>query len=186
MTLSGTISWLYVIEACLLLLSLWSTYQYKWGLHFSAFARCDVSRHSHVEKVKPDCKGHFKMGGNVMACKNNFTTWNTKLVETTLTKKLGVYNWSNCPTSLFLNRTGRFKTLNNRSGSTHPVPNIRGLGRSSLENTVWGLNIRWPSPCHWIVWIVIMGLKWNSSKKNAYFMFKIASLASQFWLLVGN
>lgn len=72
MTLSGTISWLYVIEACLLLLNLGSTYQYKWGLHFSAFARCDVSRQSHVEKVKPDCRGHLEMGGNVMACKKIF------------------------------------------------------------------------------------------------------------------
>ena len=44
------------------------TYQYRCGLHFSAFARCEVSRHSHVEKVNPDCSGHFEMGGNVMAC----------------------------------------------------------------------------------------------------------------------
>lgn len=46
-------------------------YQYKNGLHFSAFARCDVSRDSQVEKVKPDCNGHFEMGGNVMACRSN-------------------------------------------------------------------------------------------------------------------
>ena len=178
MTLSGTISWLYVIEACLLLLNLWSTYQYKWGLHFSAFARCDVSRQSHVEKVKPDCRGHLEMGGNVMACKKIFTKWSTTLAETTLTKNLGVYHWSNCPTSLFLNSTGRFKTLNNRRGSTHPVPDIWGLGRPSLENTVCGpqgpqldLNIRWRSPlpyiynCNWIVWIAGMGLKWNLLQK---------------------
>ena len=44
------------------------TYQYRYGLHLSAFAKCDVSRHSHVEKVKPDCRGHFEMGGKVMAC----------------------------------------------------------------------------------------------------------------------
>ena len=53
------------------------TYQYRYGLHFSAFARCDVSRHSHVEKVNPDCRGHFKMGGKVMACELN-----DKLTET--------------------------------------------------------------------------------------------------------
>lgn len=46
-------------------------YQYKNGLHFSAFARCDVSRDSQVENVKPDCNGHFEMGGNVMACRSN-------------------------------------------------------------------------------------------------------------------
>lgn len=47
------------------------TYQYRNGLHFPAFARCDVSRHSHVEKVNPDCRGHFEMGGKVMACELN-------------------------------------------------------------------------------------------------------------------
>lgn len=156
MTLSGTISWLYVIEACLLLLNLWSTYQYKWGLHFSAFARCDVSRQSHVEKVKPDCRGHLEMGGNVMACKEIITLPNeAQNSRDNINKEAGclpLVKTVQPQIRLFLNSTGRFKTLSNRGrgGSTHPVPNIRGLGRPSLENILWGpqgpqlgLKIRW-------------------------------------------
>lgn len=54
------------------------TYQYKKGLHFSALARWEVSRHSQVENVKPDCSGHFEMGGKVMACHGKYKTILTK------------------------------------------------------------------------------------------------------------